>query len=66
MHSGVLAQYGFDLTELNAKATDLHLVIYPTEKRERLIREAADQVASFVEPEPLVRQQKGWTETAPP
>src|SRR5262245_42236884 len=51
-HRGMLTQHGFDLSELNAKAMYLHLVICPTQKRERPIRQVSHQIAGLVEPGP--------------
>src|SRR5437764_4561966 len=49
LHRLVLAEHGLDLTGLDAKAPDLHLVIYPPEKLNRAVGQPPYEIAAAVE-----------------
>src|SRR4051812_34424499 len=51
----MLAELGFDLAELDAKAADLHLIVVPTQKLERSVREPAADIARLVRARPGLR-----------
>ncbi len=50
MHGGMLAEHRFDLAQLDAEATDLHLVIGTAEEGDVAIWQVSGQVARFVQP----------------
>ena len=43
-------QYLLDLTQLNAKTANLHLVIHAPKKLDVAVRQVAGEIARFVEP----------------
>ncbi len=45
----MLAEHGFDLSQLDAKAAQLHLAVEPAEELQAAIRQVADPVAGSIE-----------------